>query len=349
MLLAVQYIALVQGLFLIAVLLKNRARYRKPVFWLFLGSLISVVLFVLGDDENNVFFEDIDMFLFDSSLFITFLFLFFKYKRSGKTRFAPKDLIYFFPNLLYVGIETAELLTGSEFILLEVLEFLAELIFLIYLVSILILAIRYRTADRLLVFVVPLVLVSGLNYVANIRELVTGEELVLFGYEGYNSYLLLVLAFLFFFISFGLIDEPGQIIPRIKNGGYRRSRIRPDQIMEYERKLIELMEVEKIFMNQKLSIHEVSDKINIPRRYISEVLNTHMKVSFQEFVNRYRIAAFIERLHDPKYKNYTLFGLASEMGFNSKSTFNSAFKKAMGSTPMEYKNTIQPFPKTSPE
>ncbi|MEN8797944.1 MAG: helix-turn-helix domain-containing protein [Flavobacteriaceae bacterium] len=349
MLLTVQYIALVQGLFLITVLLKNKARYRKPVFWLFLGSLISVVLFVLGDDENNVFFEDIDMFLFDSSLFITFLFLFFKYKRSGQTRFILKDLIYFLPNILYVGIETAELLWDSDFLLLEALEFLTEFTFLIYLLSILIAAIRFRTADRLLVFVVPLVLISGLNYVANIREMVTGEELVLFGYEDYNSYLLLVLAFLFFFISFGLIDKPGQIIPRIKNGGYRQSRLRPEQILEYERKLIDIMENEKIFMNQKLSIHEVSDRIDVPRRYISEVLNSHMKVSFQEFVNRYRIAAFIERLHQPKYKNYTLFGLASEMGFNSKSTFNSAFKKATELTPLDYKNSIQPIVKTGPE
>ncbi|MGI9547675.1 MAG: helix-turn-helix domain-containing protein [Flavobacteriaceae bacterium] len=248
-----------------------------------------------------------------------------------------------------MSIETSELVWETEFLLLEALEFLTELIFLIYLLSILIFAIRSRSVDWLLVFVFPLVLISGLNYVANIRELITSEELMLFGYEEYNSYLLLLLAFLFFFISFGLIDKPGEILPRIKNGGYRKSRLKPEQISEYEQMLIHIMEREKIFKNQKLSIHEVSDRIGVPRRYISEVLNIHMKISFQEFVNQYRIAAFIEQLHAPKYRHYTLFGLASEMGFSSKSTFNSTFKKVTGSTPLNFKNNIRPLRKTSPE
>ena len=340
MLRTVQYIALVQGVFLIFVLLKNHKRYKKPLIWLLLGCLISVLLFVIGDDENNLWWDDLDIFLLDSSLFITFLFLFFKYKSSGKAHFSTKDLIYFLPNLLYLGIELIEIAWIEDLLLLEILELLAEITLLTYLVAILIKAIRMKTQDWLVYFVVPIVGIASLNYIANIRELITDQELMILGYDEYNSYYLLVLAFLFFFISFALIDRPGRILPRIKNGGYGKSTLKPAQIAEYKQQLTSVMEHQEFFLNQKLSIHDVSRQLDIPRRYISEVLNVHMEISFQDFVNKYRIAAFIKRLGEPKYGNYTLYGLASEVGFSSKSTFNSAFKKAMGRTPMAYKNSL---------
>ena len=339
MLRTIQYIALVQGIFLLLVLLKNQRKYKKPVFWLFLGCLISVILFVIGDDENNLWGIDEDLFLLDSSLFITFLFLFFRYKRSGMAQFRTTDLMFFLPNFLYLGIEVIEL-GWSDLLLLEILELIAEVTFLIYLVIILINAFKIRTHDWIGYFVIPLVVISSLNYVANIRELITGKELMILGYEEYNSYYLLVLAFLFFFISFGLIDSPGWILPRVRNGGYEKSKLKAAQIEEYKQKLIKIMEDQEYFLNQKLSIHDVSRQLNIPRRYISEVLNAHMSTSFQDFVNNYRIAAFVDRLHEPQYVNYTLYGLAMEVGFSSKSTFNTAFKKIKGITPLAYKNSV---------
>ena len=340
MLRTIQYIALAQGIFLIFVLLKNHRRYKKPLFWLFLGCLISVMLFTIGDDENNLWWDDVDLFLLDSSLFITFLFLFFKYKRSNEPQFLIKDLIFFTPNALYLGIEFAELTWADDLLFLEILELMAEIILLVYLAVILINAFRMKTRDWLVYFVIPIVVISSLNYIANIRELITGHELMIMGYDEYNSYYLLVVAFLFFFVSFALIDRPGWILPRIKNGGYGQSKLKPDQIEEYKKRLLRIMEHEEYFLNQKLTIHDVSKQLNIPRRYISEVLNVHMNVSFQDFINKYRIDAFIDRLHMPKYANYTLFGLALEVGFSSKSTFNAAFKKNKGITPLAFKNSM---------
>ena len=340
MLSTIQYIALVQGIFLVFVLLKNNRKYKRPLIWLLLGCLISIILFVIGDDENNLWWPETDIFFLDSSLFITFFFLFFKYKESGQSHFRTFDLIFFLPNFLYLGIELTELVWTEDLFILEILELVAEITFLAYLVIILAFAMKMRNRDWIVYFVVPIVIISSLNYVANIRELVSGQELMILGYDDYNFYYLLVLAFLFFFISFALIDRPGWVLPRIKNGGYSKSKLKTAQIEDYKQKLIGIMEDEAYFLNQKLSIHDVSRRLNIPRRYISEVLNVHMKISFQEFVNSYRIAEFINRLNEPKYDHYTLFGLASEVGFSSKSTFNSAFKKAKGKTPLAYKNSL---------
>ena len=71
MLKIIQTIALLQGLF---VLFINRKDYKETTFWLLFGSLI----YILGDDDNNLFVEQTDWFLIESSLFLTFLFLFVK-------------------------------------------------------------------------------------------------------------------------------------------------------------------------------------------------------------------------------------------------------------------------------
>src|SRR5690606_24738337 len=94
MLKTLQIIALIQGLFVLSVLFINRKDYKKTTFWLLFGSLFSVLLYILGDDDNNIFIQDADWFLFDSSLFITFLFLFFRYYKSGKDKFDKVDYLF---------------------------------------------------------------------------------------------------------------------------------------------------------------------------------------------------------------------------------------------------------------
>lgn len=341
MLRTVQYIALVQGIFLLVVLLKNRARYKKPAFGLFIGCLLSVMGFLIADDDLNMWGEDPDLFLFDSSLFVTFLFLFFKYRISGDNQFKFRDLWFFLPYLIYVVVESSELLGVPENAVLEILEMSAGLAFLGYLIYIPVMAFRQHRTNRTAYFILPLLIVAMLNYSAEVRELFTGKELVILGYEDYNSYFLLLLALLFFATSFVLIDQPGKLLARIKNGGYQNSVLKPEQISRYKNRLIEAMAVDQIFLNPRLSIHDVSEKLEIPRRYISQVLNVHMQLSFQEFVNQYRVAAFIKSLKESNNNHLTLYGLASEAGFNSKTTFNSAFKKATGMTPLAFKNSLE--------
>ena len=121
MLKTLQIIALLQGLFVLSVLFVNRKDYKKTTFWLLFGSLLSVLFYILGDDENNLFVQQADWFLFDSSLFVTFLFLFFRYYKSGKEKFAKLDYLFFLPNIIYFIIEGLEILIVKEHFLVEIL------------------------------------------------------------------------------------------------------------------------------------------------------------------------------------------------------------------------------------
>ena len=340
MLKTIQIIALVQGVFLLFILFGKRYNYKKPIFWLFIGSIISVLLFIIGDDDNNVFLEGTDWYLLDSSLFITFLFLFFKYYKTEKPQFNTSDLWFFLPNVLYLVTETIELYTQEETLLIEIIERLTELIFLIYLIYIIIDLFKNKSRYWILYLTIPIAIHMGLEYLNEMLELFSFQELVISDESQYQSYFLLIIAFLFYTITFYLINRPKELLPTKKPSKYKGSKLKAQQVETYQSALFDLMQAKKLYQDPKLSIHKVSTELGLPRQYISEVLNMHVGKSFQDFVNEYRVEAFVEKLKKDQNGHFTLFGLANEVGFNSKSTFNAIFKKHKGLTPSQYKKTL---------
>lgn len=340
MLKTLQIIALLQGLFVLSILFVNRKVYKKTTFWLLFGSLLSVILYIAGDDDNNLFVADADWFLFDSSLFVTFLFLFFKYYINGKENFSKADLLFFVPNLIYFILEGIEIIYSKEIIVFEVFEILVELTFVGYLGYIIYAVIRKKQKHWILYFAIPISLLflsAALNDILKSFGLI---EFAIFDDKDFNSYQLVVIAFLFYFIAFGLMNKESQILPKSETPKYRNSNLNEDLIKRYKRELKHAMEVDKMYLNNKLSINEVSEKLNIPRQYISEVLNVHMNISFQDYVNKYRVEEFVNRLQNVQNDHLTLLGIANDVGFNSKSSFNAIFKKYKGLTPSQFKKSL---------
>lgn len=340
MLKTLQIIALIQGLFVLSVLFVNRKDYKKTTFWLLFGSLFSVLLYITGDDENNIFIQDADWFLFDSSLFVTFLFLFFRYYKNGKEKFDKFDYLFFIPNIIYFIIEGIEIKMVEENLLVEIFEILSELAFVVYLSLIIKSIITTKKKHWIIYFTIPIVILFALSSINDIFNTLGYRELPLLNDKNFNTYLLLVVAFLFYFIAFKLLSKSKEILPKTEISKYKNSNLNPKLIAKYKTDLISSMEKDKLYLNGKLSIHNVSEKLNIPRQYISEVLNEHMDTSFQDFINQYRVEEFIIRLKNDQNDHFTLLGIATDVGFNSKSSFNAIFKKYNGLTPTEFKKTL---------
>ncbi len=340
MLKTLQIIALLQGLFVLSVLFINRKEYKKTTFWLLFGSLLSVLLYIAGDDENNIFVQNSDWFLFDSSLFVTFLFLFFRYYKSGKEKFAILDLLFFLPNIIYFIIEGLEIFLVEENLIVEIFEITAELTFLFYLLAIIHSIITTKKKHWIIYFAIPIAILFALSSINDVIKAFGFAELPLFNDQNFNTYLLLVIAFLFYFIAFKLLSKNKDILPKTETSKYRNSNLNPKLIEQYKTDLFRSMETDKLYLNNKLSIVDVSEKLNIPRQYISEVLNEYMDTSFQDFVNEYRVEEFINRLKNDQNNHFTLLGIATDVGFNSKSSFNAIFKKHKGLTPTQYKKTL---------
>ncbi|MFC0874957.1 helix-turn-helix domain-containing protein [Saccharicrinis sp. FJH2] len=110
-----------------------------------------------------------------------------------------------------------------------------------------------------------------------------------------------------------------------------------DQIKKYSKLLTTVIEKDKAYIENDISLAELSSKINIQPYQLSELISRVYGESFFDFINRHRIEEIKSRLDDPKSDSYSLLGIAMDCGFNSKSSFNTAFKKFTGLTPSEYR------------
>lgn len=101
-------------------------------------------------------------------------------------------------------------------------------------------------------------------------------------------------------------------------------------------KLENLMTDEHLYRQPDLSLAEISEKLLSNTTYVSKIINDQTDSNFTTFVNRYRIEEACKLLTDPHSAHLSIEGIAYTVGFNSKSAFNTAFKKYTGKTPSEY-------------
>jgi AraC-like DNA-binding protein len=97
------------------------------------------------------------------------------------------------------------------------------------------------------------------------------------------------------------------------------------------------MKNESPYLNASFSLGDLASQTNIPVRELSILINHHLNKHFFDFVNEYRIEKAKQLLISPDRKDYTILEILYEVGFNSKSSFNTAFKKQTQLTPTQYR------------
>lgn len=100
------------------------------------------------------------------------------------------------------------------------------------------------------------------------------------------------------------------------------------------------MHTEEPYLNPSLTIRNLAEQVNIPMRDLSVLINQDLKQHFFDFINEYRIEKAKEILKDSTKNKQTVLEILYEVGFNSKSSFNTAFKKHTGTTPTQYRKSI---------
>lgn len=113
-----------------------------------------------------------------------------------------------------------------------------------------------------------------------------------------------------------------------------------EELLILSRKIIELIEEEQLYKEMGLSVNEVADKIGSQSYLVSQAINSCLGKNFFELINRYRVEEAKTLLKDPSKNHLSNVGIGFESGFNSKTSFNTCFKKYTGMTPSEFKNQI---------
>lgn len=139
------------------------------------------------------------------------------------------------------------------------------------------------------------------------------------------------------------IDSKMQLVVDIVSEEQDQGKIDEDN-KPYDDALVSLkayMERDKPFLLPSITIQNISDEIGIPVRELSLMINHKLGQHFFDFINIHRIEYAKTILEDPTRSKVSILEILYEVGFNSKSSFNTAFKKHTGLTPTMYRKQLK--------
>ncbi|MFM6925150.1 MAG: helix-turn-helix domain-containing protein [Ferruginibacter sp.] len=108
------------------------------------------------------------------------------------------------------------------------------------------------------------------------------------------------------------------------------------ELEAWKEKLARMMEEQKPYLEPELNLTQLARLLNTNPSFLSKLINEGIGQNFNDYINDYRVKAVIEKLMAGEQKAQTLLGIAFDCGFNSKATFNRAFKKIAGTSPREW-------------
>lgn len=103
------------------------------------------------------------------------------------------------------------------------------------------------------------------------------------------------------------------------------------------KKIEDYMKIEEPYLDPSLSLYDLSKQLEMSSRELSVLINHNLNQHFFDFINEYRIKKAMKLLSDKQNKKLTVLEILYEVGFNSKSSFNTAFKKHTGNTPTQFR------------
>lgn len=121
------------------------------------------------------------------------------------------------------------------------------------------------------------------------------------------------------------------------NSRPRKAGLNQTQITGLAEKIVVLLEKEKLYQEPDLTLQQLAGRLESTIHHLSQAINDGLGKNFYDLVNGYRVEEAKRLLLDPKNSSFTILSVGFEAGFNSKTTFNTVFKKFTGQTPTEYR------------
>ncbi len=154
--------------------------------------------------------------------------------------------------------------------------------------------------------------------------------IIYLGYYGINQSKVLLPNF--------LLNEDKPIINKSKK--IYLSDAKREEFELLEQNLESVLKAQKPYLDEDLTLGKLAKQLSTTDKKLSILLNQYMNTTFYDLINKYRVNAVIEKMKQEEYKNYSLFGIACDCGFKSRTSFNRTFKKEAGSSPSVYKENL---------
>lgn len=308
---------------------------------------------------------ELSRFLTAPSLYLSVLF----FTTPART-FHRKDLWHFVPFLLFFLFRLPYLLPGSparnpvienealRFVVLSVIRFALPLQSVLYLVVSYVALQKHQRIIQKIASSTATIDLGWLKYflAGLFVVLLLWLNLVLFTVESlYQFTPVLYLGSTYFLAYFSLhqkeiyaftTSELTQVIeiiaePETNLPVEKQKRLADNQIEPLKGKLIHLMQQEKLYLDNELNLLQLAQRMQITSYELSYLLNEGFGENFFQFVNTYRVEEAKQLLASEKSQHLNMLGIAYQAGFNSKTTFNTTFKKLTGQSPSGYLQMIR--------
>ncbi|GAJ00981.1 unnamed protein product, partial [marine sediment metagenome] len=221
--------------------------------------------------------------------------------------------------------------------------------FFSYIIASLIIIKKYQVEIKNVYSTIEHINLSWLNFVIfgfiGWKSLEIIELVLLITGRNYSAIFFYITAEVVFLIFVSLMFLKGLKQPEIFSGNnenqhkrkYEKVLLSEAMKEDYKNKLVQCMETQKPYLDLSLCLNDLAEKVSISPQYLSQVLNTCLNKNFFDYINSYRIKESKSLLSGQASNKKTILEILYESGFNSKSVFNTAFKKHTGMTPSQFR------------
>ena len=124
---------------------------------------------------------------------------------------------------------------------------------------------------------------------------------------------------------------------------YAKSGLSEDAMARLLSALADAMEKDKVFLDPELSLPKLASELGCSVNHLSQAINAGHSMSFFDYINQFRVAEAARLLRQKHCQFPAILDIALSVGFNSTSTFYTAFKKTTGQTPARYRRSHPPL------
>lgn len=115
-----------------------------------------------------------------------------------------------------------------------------------------------------------------------------------------------------------------------------KDRLQEQEVVLLRQRLDSLMQNEKLFLKSNLTLAQIAEQLATSPNNLSWLLNKVYQTTFYDFINQHRVKEFVRKVENQEHLRHTILAMSMDVGFNSKSTFNKAFKQNMNDTPSNF-------------
>ncbi len=138
-------------------------------------------------------------------------------------------------------------------------------------------------------------------------------------------------------LIYQIISESSFFTPIPIANKYQKSTLNPEIKSLILDRIEEVVDIQKFYLRDDASLSALADELGVTTHHLSQVLNESLRISFQDLLAKYRIREACKLLRDVKYQDQKIETVAVKVGYNSKSAFNTAFKRRTGFTPSDFR------------